>query len=158
MKRLLLASALLLAGCVSDGPFPSLAPREAEELAIEEPERAPPVVADDEGLLAHVAARVADARIGAMAFERALGEAERAVARAGREGSDSWIEAQQAISRLEAARSYTTRAEADLDRLSLTRADLPTSAADQQALNAAIAEVAAIAAGQQARIDRLRAR
>lgn len=158
MKRPLLLPALLLGGCVAQGDYPSLAPREGEELAIEEPVREPPAVADDTELRAGIAALVAEARGGAREFGALYGEAERAVARAGAEGSDSWIEAQQAISRLEAARLATGRAAAELDRLNLARADQATSDADQLALQAAIAEVATIAADQQARIDRLRGR
>jgi len=148
---------LPLAACLSQGPFPSLAPRpaELEDLSVE-PVREAPVVADDAGLQAHVAARVGEARVGDMAFDRAFADAERAVARAGPQGSEGWVEAQQAISRLEAARTHTMQALADLHRISLERANLPTSAADQQMLEAAIAETEALAASQQQRIDRLR--
>ena len=159
MSRPFLAPILpvfLLAGCVSQGPFPSLAPRESEQLAIEEPVRVAPVVADDATLRTRVDALIAEARAGAAAFDGDFAEAERTAARAGPEGSDSWIAGQQAISRLEAARGRTGNAAADLDQLNLDRAALPTSAADQQALDEAIAEVARIAANQQARIDRLR--
>jgi hypothetical protein len=148
--------AVLLGACVSQGPFPSLAPREGEQLAIEEPVRVAPVVADDRALRARIEALIAEARAGAAAFDGDFAEAERTAGRGGAEGSDSWIAGQQAISRLEAARGRTGNAAADLDQLNLDRAALPTSAADQQALDEAIAEVARIAANQQARIDRLR--
>src|SRR6185503_10292311 len=87
-----------LAGCVSQGPFPSLAPRPAEqEDWTEEPVHAAPVVADDPGLQTQVVNLLAEAQEGERAFNNDLPAAERATARVGAEGSDSWIEAQQAI-------------------------------------------------------------
>ncbi|HYJ52095.1 MAG TPA: hypothetical protein VEW04_02900 [Allosphingosinicella sp.] len=149
-------AATLLAGCVSQGPFPSLAPRPAElEDWSEEPVRAVPVVADDPALSARIAALLGEARTGQRAFEAEAPAAERVAARAGARGSDSWLEAQQAISRLEAARGSTGAAVAELHALDLARASAPTSEADQAALKAAIEEAEAIAARQQQRIDRL---
>ena len=158
MKRLLLPLALLLAGCVAQGDYPSLAPREGEGLAIEEPVREAVEVPDDAALRARIAALLEDARQGTRSFNALYAEAERAVARGGAEGSESWIEAQQAISRLEAARLATSQAAVELGQLELAQADRPTSDADQRALEAAITEAERIAADQQLRIDRLRAR
>jgi hypothetical protein len=147
---------MLLTGCVSQGPFPSLAPRPAEsEDWTEEPVRAAPAVADDPALRARVAELLAEARAGARESDADLGSAERAAAHAGAQGSDSWIEAQQAISRLEAAQARTGEALTELHQLRLARAGQPTSPADLAALDAAIAEAEAIAARQQQRIDRL---
>ena len=81
--------------------------------------------------------------------------AERATAHPGPEGSDSWIEAQQAISRVEAARARTDDAAAELHRLRLTHTQQPTSAADLAAIDAAIAEVGALVENQQRRMDRI---
>ena len=149
-------AAMMLAGCVSQGPFPSLAPREGEELAIEEPVRQAPVVPADAALRARIAALLDEVRQGARTFDADFAGAERVAARAGAAGSDSWIDAQQAISRLEAARGRTSAAVAELHQLDLARAALPTGAADQEALEAAIAEADRTAANQQARMDRLR--
>jgi hypothetical protein len=149
-------AAALLAGCVSQGPFPSLAPRPAErEDWSEEPVRTAPAVADDAALGARIASLRAEARAGWSAFEADLGAAERTAARAGAQGSDSWIEAQQALSRLEASRGRTMQAAEELHQLRLARAGAPTSAADLEALDTAIEEAGAIAARQQQRIDRL---
>src|SRR6185436_7286009 len=105
MKAPPLLLAVCLAGCVSQGPFPSLAPRPAEqEDWTEEPAHAAPAVADDAALRTRIAALVGDAREGGRRFEADLPEAERAAAHPGAEESDAWIEAQQAISRLEASR------------------------------------------------------
>ena len=142
--------ALVLAGCVSQGPFPSLAPRPAEsEDWTEEPVRTAPAVADDPALRARAAALLDEARAGLRDFDADFGAAERAAAQAGSEGSDSWIEAQQAISRLDVARGRTGEALAGLHQLRLDREGQPTSAGDLAALDAAIA------ARQGQRTDRL---
>ena len=148
--------AALLAGCVSQGPFPSLALRPAElEDWSEEPVRTAPAVADDAALGTRIAGLLAEARAGWRDFEADLPAAERAAAQAGAQGSDSWIAAQEALSRLEAARSKTDHAIEQLHELRRARADMPTSSGDRAALDAAITETEAIAARQQQRIDRL---
>ena len=153
---LLLLLAGLLAGCVSQGPFPSLAPRPAErEDWSEEPVRAVPAVADDPALRGRLAALLDEARAGRRDFDADLAAAERASARAGAEGSDSWIEAQQAISRLEAAMARSGEALAALHQLRLDREARPASAADRAALDSAIEEAEAIAARERERIARL---
>src|SRR4051812_22139542 len=134
--------AVCLAGCVSRGPFPSLAPRPAEqEDWTEEPVHAAPTVADDAALRARIAAMLTLAHDGERAFAADLPAAERATAHVGAQGSDSWIEAQEAISRLQAARGRTDEAAAELHQLRLARSGAPTSAADLAALDAAIQEV-----------------
>jgi hypothetical protein len=151
--------AACLAGCVSQGPFPSLALRPAEqEDWTEEPVHAAPVVADDAALRTRIAALAAEARQGDRAFDADLPAAERATAHVGAEGSDSWIEAQQAISRLQASRGRTDEAAAELHQMRLAQAAQPTSAADLAALDAAIEEVLAMAERQQQRLDRVERR
>jgi hypothetical protein len=152
---LALLAGALLGGCVTEGPFPSLAPRPDERLAIEEPVREPPVVADDPALPVRIAALLGEARQGDRAFDADYGAAARSAERAGPTGSDSWIAAQQALSRVEAARGRTTDAAAELHQLALARAGQAVSAADRQALDDAVAEVDRLVADQQARIDRL---
>jgi len=153
------ALAACLAGCVSQGPFPSLAPRPAErEDWSEEPSHAAPAVADDAALRTRIAALVAEAQAGARAFEADLPAAERATVRQAAEQSDAWIEAQQAISRLEASRGRTDEAATELHQLRLARAERPTSAADLAALDAAIGEVGAIVERQQREMDRVNRR
>ena len=125
-----LAAALFLAGCAAQGPFPSLAPRpaELEDMSVE-PVRPEPVVADDPALAERIAALTGEARAGWRAFEAEAGAAERAAAASGASGSDSWLAAQQALSRLEAARGRTMAARAALDELALERQGQPTSPA-----------------------------
>jgi hypothetical protein len=158
-KRAALFAALagaLLAGCVTEGPFPSLAPRPDERLAIEEPVREAPVVADDPVLRARIAALLAEARGGDRTFEAEYGAAARAAARSGPTGSDAWIAAQLVLSRVEAARGRTAAAAAELHQLALERADQPLSAADREALDSATAAADGLLADQQARLERLR--
>ena len=148
--------AACLAGCVSQGTYPSLALRPAErEDWTEEPVHPAPAVADDPAVRARIAALLSQAREGERAFAADLQAAERATAHSGAEGSDSWIEAQQAISRVEAARARTDDAAAELHQLRLTHTQQPTSAADLAAIDAAIAEVAALVENQQRRLDRV---
>lgn len=153
----LLAASLAasLGGCVTEGPFPSLAPRPDERLAIEEPVRTAVVVADDPAVRARVAALIDEARQAARLFDRDYAAGARAAQRRGPTGSESWVEAELALSRLEAARGGTSDAAAELHQLALALADRPISADDQQALDAAIAEADRIVADQQARIELL---
>ena len=146
----------LLAGCVSEGPFPSLAPRPDERLAIEEPVREAPQVPDDSALRVRINRLLGEARAGDAAFERDFEAAARAASRAGAEGSDSWIDAEQAFSRAEASRLRATDAATELHQLALARAAEPTSPGDLAALEAAIAQVDGIVAAQQARLNRIR--
>lgn len=152
----LLPLTVLLAGCAARGPFPSLAPRAVERLGDGKPAVIPPAIPSEPGLAARVAELAAEARRGQVAFEAAFPAAAASVGRAGATASESWVVAQQAISRLEAARGPTLIALAQLDRLGVERASRPTSPADFQALLAALDSVAAMARAQTARIDRLR--
>lgn len=148
-----------VAGCVSQGPFPSLAPRPGEgEISFAEPVHPAPVVADDPAIRRQIIELLTQARAGDQAFAAAYDAAATAVARAGPSGSDTWVGAQEALSRLEAARGDTQAALSALDRLGTERSDRPTSLVDYAAIQAAIAEADRIAGGQNARIAALRAR
>ena len=149
-----------LGGCVgAQEAFPSLALRPAEiGRSTEEPVRPAVEVPSDPALRARLSALVEQARAGERDFSAMLGGADAAVARAGGAGSEAWVEAQLAVSRLEAARTATTRALAELDQLALARAQVATSREDFAAIEAALAEVEAMAEAQQQRWDRLRGR
>ncbi|HEY0627430.1 MAG TPA: hypothetical protein VGD10_11960 [Allosphingosinicella sp.] len=151
-----LLAALLVGGCTQQGSFPSLRPRAVERLTTDEPVRPVPVVAADAGLEGQVSGLLADARRGQAEFESLLGPTRAVVGRAGSAGTDSWVEAQQALSRLEAARALTVTALAELDRLSLERAGQPTNSAQYGGLVEAVESAAGLAEAQQAEIDRLR--
>jgi hypothetical protein len=154
-----LLALLVAAGCAAPGPYPSLAPRPAEKAYAGEDERQPTPQPDDPALAGEIG-RLADAAgAGAAGFDSALPAAEAAVAAAGPAGSDSWVEAQQAVSRLEAARALTTAALADLDALAVARAEAGTlSAGDRERLSDAGAQMRALADAQGERIGRLEAR
>jgi hypothetical protein len=168
--HLLLSSALvLLAGCAAQGEFPSLAPRAVEgELspaancrregacADPVPAPAPAAIADDPQLAARLAELTGRARTADREFAALLPQARRSAARAGRSGSEPWIEAQQLVSRLEAARSPTVDALAELDALAISRSeDRGTSQADRERVLVAAQEIRAVAEAQRLELDRL---
>lgn len=148
---------LAAAGCAAPGPYPSLAPRPAEKAYAEDAdERRPTPRPDDPALAAEIDRLAAEARAGAADFDSALPAAQAAAGAAGAGGSDSWIEAQQGLSRLESARAWTTAALADLDRLAVERGSAGTlGEGDGQRLRAAIAEIQALADSQADRLRRL---
>lgn len=155
----LLAFALLILapGCAATGSFPSLAPRAIErELAeADAAEVRPVLIPDSPELASRVNALLAEAKNGQAEFERAVDEVAGRIRSAGPSGSESWIEAQQSLSRLESARAATLGALADLDALGLARASEPTSAADLARIQAAMAEAQGLADAQQEQIERL---
>ena len=147
---------VLLAGCMAQGDFPSLAQRDVEREPLTEPVRAVPVVADDPALRSTIAGLLTSATQSNRDFDSAFGAADRAARLAGAPASDSWVAAQEQVSRVEAARAGTMRSLADLDRLALERSNLPTSPGDQAALDEAMAQVQRLADAQQSRLDRLK--
>jgi hypothetical protein len=161
----LLLTPTLLGACAQSGSFPSLAPRAAERAAAAPTaggqaaaEPAPP--AADPALATRLDQLVAAARQGQQAFAAALASAEGVIARAGAPQSESWIEAQVALSRLEAARSPSVVAQADLDALvrERNRAGAPPSEADAAAIAAAAEQISALVAAQNEQLARLGAR
>lgn len=160
VRRLCLAAApFFLSACIAQGPFPSLAPRPAErEDFLEEPVREVAPVAPDPALRARAAELLALARAGEADFEAAYPAALAAARNAGASESESWVLAQQALSRLQSARGETMRALAALDLLAIGRADQATNPDDFAAVLAALEAVEAIVAAQEIRIDAVRAR
>jgi acetylornithine deacetylase/succinyl-diaminopimelate desuccinylase-like protein len=148
---------LLAAACAAPGPYPSLAPRPAEKAyADDADERKPTVQPDDPALVREIDRLVAEARAGSAEFEAAIPAAQAAAGAAGGSGSDSWIEAQQALSRLEAARARTTAALADLDRLAVERASAGTlGEGDAARLRSATEQLQALADAQAERLRRV---
>ena len=148
-----------LAACVPQGDVPSLAVRPAERDRTTLPPVRPAVeVPSDAALRQRIAELLSAASEGDRTFDAAFGPTEAVIARAGAPASENWVEAQMALSRLEAARNDTSRALVELDRLAIDRATVPTNEADYAAILAAIASVEAISAVQQQRLDVLRAR
>lgn len=161
MKReaVLLVLVAVTTGCAVEGSFPSLAMRPEERLVtVGEPRRPRTDPASDPALRGQANALLAQGRGGMREFEANESAAERATRNPGASGSESWVSAQQALSRLEAARGATAGALAALDRLSTERADQATNSADYAFILEAIAELERVEADQQVRLDRLRSR
>jgi hypothetical protein len=160
----LLPSALLgllaLSACASPGDFPSLAARPVEKaLAETEEEPASQPAPDDPQLPAKLGAFVAAGRRAQAAFDAALPAARAAVARAGGTGSDSWIEAQQALSRAETARGATANAISELDAFATAQARVrPLGPGDTQKIREATETLQNLAAEQERAVTALQAR
>ena len=158
---ILLAAAAMMAGCSTPrtASEPSLAPRAAEAIdpRVPIPDSVPsgPV---DPALASRIDALLAEARSGVPAFEAREAEAARLAAAAGPVSSESWVAAQQALSRLVEQFGVTTRVAADVDALASTRLETNRwiSPADRQAIESAASAVAAISEPQAAAIARIR--
>ena len=156
---LLLLTAFTVAGCsTSPGPEPSLGPRAAEAIDPRLPilETAP-TGSVDPALAAQLQALVSTALAASPAFDARAAEANRLAAAAGPMASESWVAAEQALSRLVEQYGETTRVAGDIDALAANRLEGQrwVSPADRSAIAAAAAEVAAISDPQAAAIDRL---
>jgi hypothetical protein len=162
MKPLLIALPIVLAACAATpATEPSLGRRAAESidprLPIPSQQTSGPV---DPALAGRLAALVADGRAGARSFAEAEPQARALAEAAGAKESESWIQAQQALSGLEAARAASTRALAEVD--SIAAAKLQTSGgistADLAAVEAAASELRAMTDAQSQVIDAIGAR
>ncbi|QDP20014.1 hypothetical protein [Sphingomonas xanthus] len=164
MRTLILLAALAAtASCSmpSAGPEPSLAPRPAEAIDPRLPvASSEPVGATDPALIARLAELTGRAGEGVERFSALEANASRLAAAAGPEGGESWIAAQQALSRLIEQFGVTTRAGADIDALAGEQLGTKRwiSPADQAAISQASASVAALADRQSVAIDRIRGR
>lgn len=142
MRMAFLTLSLLAAGCADQGEFPSLARRPVEKAGLTPPPP-PPVVPGDPELAKRITFATEKARDGVEAFDVSLGAAQTAVARAGADGSETWIAAQLAVSQLETTLTPAREALSELDgerRGVVVRG----SAADAAALETAITEVETI--------------
>lgn len=148
-----------VAGCAPPGPYPSLEPRPIEKALADTEE--PPAEAsapDEAGLPARIAALSAEVRRGEREFDAVSPAARAAAERAGAAESESWIEAQQALSRLEAAGALSGKALADLDALAMAEEQSRrVSAGDLARLQAAISAAQAVVDAQGAVIRRIKA-
>jgi hypothetical protein len=123
VATLTLAAAVLLAGCAGSTDYPSLARRDVERVegsaspaagAADAVPTLPPASAD---LTTRLASLLETARKAHQGFEGRRPAAERAVAGAGGRMTDSWTDAQVALSGLQTSRSAGLTAVAELDRL-----------------------------------------
>jgi hypothetical protein len=161
MRRLLSLVALpLVAACsMTTSPEPSLAPRAAEAIDPRLPIRDEVQEGTvDPALAGRLSALVAEVRSAAPAFDAREAEASGLAGSAGPAASESWIAAEQALSRLVEQYGVTTRAAADIDALASSRLEGQhwIAPADQAAITAAASEVASISQRQADAIDRLK--
>jgi len=152
--------ALLLGSACSPNALvePSLAPRDAESIDPRVPiPDATPRGTLDAAIVERLDSLVGHARDGATTFAAREAEASRLADAAGPMPGESWIAAQQALSRLIEQYGVTTRAAADIDQLASTLLEDRgwIEPADREAIAAAAAEVASISSAQAAAIDRL---
>ncbi len=160
MRYLLpLVATSILAAC-SAPPInePSLAPRAAEAIDPRVPISDVTVPGSvDPALAERLQGLVAGARASAPAFASREAEASRLAAQAGPMASESWVAAQQALSRLVEQHGEITNAAANIDALASDRLKGQhwIKPADREAIAAAAAEVGAINDAQSAAIDRI---
>ena len=160
---LVIASLGLVSACSTppEGPTPSLAPRAAEAIDPRIPIPSEVQVGPaDASLSAHLAALVDQAQAGDSAFQGVVGDAERLAEAAGKQQSESWVVAQQALSAAQAARAPTTRALGDIDALASnaleTKGGIP--AGNLAAIRRAANTVSEIDRNQSDRIDAIEKR
>lgn len=155
MARIPLIALLLatgVAGCTdTTHHYPSLLPRAIEKQSLAEPERPVPVATPDAALDKQIAALSAEVDKAAKEFTATAQSAEAriAVARGLPQGSDGWLDAQAALSEVEAAQAPLASTLADLQRLAIDR-----GAAGQPPypmLDAAIARASALIDAQAVR-------
>ena len=162
MRILALVPVALIGACSAPAiEAPSLAPRAAEAIDPRVPiAEAATVGPAAPALLARISELLAVVRSGDLAFQATAVEVERLAADAGAVESESWIEAQQALSALIAARAPVATAIADLDGLATTRlvnsGGIPPG--DLAALQAATQEAWTVGEREAATIGRLQAR
>lgn len=155
--------AILATACARPniGPEPSLAPRAAE--AIDPRVAIPsevPVGEVDPALASRLAALVGEVHAASPRFNMLRDEADRLAAAAGPATSESWIAAQQAVSRAVEQHGVATRVAADIDEIAATRliGQRWIAPADREAIAAASAEVTAISDAQSNGIQQVRER
>lgn len=135
---------MLLGGCagLSDDGYPSLAPRDIEKIDINAPaaDKSEPSPPADAALLGRLRAIEAKAQSGNAKFEPLYAAAQRSTsaARGSSPGSESWVVANMAISRAEAATTDTASAVADIDKLVADLSDLASKNPATPGLNEAL--------------------
>ena len=161
MRSFAVSLILALTACSAPGagPEPSLAPRPAEQIdpRVPIPADVPPGIVDT-ALARRLEELVAEARGAAPTFGAREAEATRLAAAAGPISSESWIAAQQALSRMVEQFGITTRVAGDIDAIASTRVkeNRWIAPADQGAIATAAMAVASISEPQAAAIARIR--
>ena len=113
----------------------------------------------DPALAGRLAELVAEGHAGARSFAEAEPRARALADAAGAKESESWVQAQQALSGLEAARAGSTRALAEVDSIAAARIQSGgLSAADLAAVEAAAGELRTVTDAQAQAIEAIGAR
>jgi hypothetical protein len=162
MRNAFLVALLALSACSAPGgPYPSLAPRAAEEVDPRVPVVRPINDRPVTGALAtRLAALVGQARDGNAQFDRSASEAEHLAASAGAPQSEGWIAAQEALTAAIAARKPTATALGDIDEIGATALQTQGGIApnDLAAIRDAAAVVGQLDRQQSDRIDAIQKR
>jgi hypothetical protein len=141
------AAVLLLPACAASTGGPSLAPRAAEAIDPRVPVVDAPVsTVADPALVTLLASLSMGVREPIAAFDAASAATQRLVDNAGAPQSESWIEAQQAVSALQALRGPLANALAEIDELAAERIEATgrIAPADLAAIEDARSELGAI--------------
>lgn len=154
MKRLTILCPLLGLAACSAVDHPSLAPRAVETAHV--PDSPAAEAATGAPASDRIAALVDEAARADAQFRAAVEPTRATIEDAGKAaaGSEAWVTAEQALTRLDTLRGPIMRALADLDALAIARG----GAAPDPALEAAIADVTARDAAARATIDQLKGR
>jgi hypothetical protein len=160
MSRLLiLLCCVTLAGCASNGAFPSLSPRPIEKSGVEEVAPAPLPAGVDAGLAQRLTAILEAGEAGHRSFVEEATAARSAVNQASgaATGSEPWITAQTAYSRADSARGVLLSALADIDTVRREQIESPNPT-NQIAAAAAAARLEALAREEDATMAELAAK
>jgi len=154
-----------LGGCSTVADHPSLAPRAIERFTTTEPAPAPAppppaALPEDASRQERAGLLLAQAIESDARFQERLAEVRTVVASGSgaAPGSEAWVQAQQAISRIETLREPVSRTLADLDQLQIDAAQAGIGTEAEGELASAIQKVASIDARQEEEIAALRER
>ncbi len=162
LHAMILTTCLMsISGCSTAVDHPSLAPRAIERFTAAEPAPTPSppaILPEDASRRERISALTVQAVEADARFREGLVEAQGAVSKGAgaAPGSEAWVQAQQAISRIEILREPVSRSLADLDALqvSAVQAEVGTDAAAE--LDTAIQKIGAIDAQEEQAIVTLR--
>jgi hypothetical protein len=148
-----LAAPVFATGCAVPVDHPSLAPRAVERFTVTEPSPPPPsqpAIPEDASLQERATALVAQARTADARFRERLADAKAMVANGSGAaiGTEAWVQAQQAVSRVDVLREPVARSLADLDALQVSSAEKGIGTDTETALSAALNDVASIDTAQ----------
>lgn len=154
----------LAGGCSTTVDHPSLAPRTIERFSVASPEAPlpplPAVLPEDASRQDRANALLAQARAADDRFRSVFAEAQGAIAggSSASPGSETWILAQEALSRAEILREPVLQSLADLDALQISAAEAGIGTESEASLAAALREVVEIDTRQNREIATLRER